>query len=67
METFGRMWELYECSTSSTETGRKINACSQTYCIDASADGHAQMADHLCYHGAIAEAHDRDGHVHFPL
>ena len=65
---------LAECgnSTSAVHLPRKLGAKSmhvhrRTALTQVSADGHAQMADHLCYHGAIAEAHDRDGHVHFPL
>ena len=53
---------LYKCSIPSTGIRRKINAMFTDVLV--SADRYAQMADCLCYHGAIAEAHDRDGCVH---
>ena len=64
-ETFDRMWDSSSAVYFLQELGAKsmhVHRCAAS--MQVGADGHAQMADHLCYYGAIAEAHDRDGCVH---
>ena len=64
-KAYDRTWD----STSAVYLPRELGAKSMhvhrcTPLTQVSADGHAQVADYLCYHGAIAEAHYGDGCVH---